>query len=78
MSSIKTQKSKCIVIERYILECKNLSFDDLGLLVRIIGYEAEKLNVEEFSLKYDIPIPTLCDRLSDLEKKGFIISRDKS
>ncbi len=77
MSCIKTLKSKCVVLERNIVESKNLCFDDLGLLVRILAYEEEKLNIKKFCDQYHVTSAYLLKRIYDLEHKGFIISRDE-
>lgn len=77
MTCIKTLKSKCIVIERLLVESDDLGFYDIGLIVRIIGYEKEKLNTKDFSQKYNVDEARLQDRIKDLEKKGYIISVEK-
>ncbi len=78
MTCIKTLKSKCVIIERLIVESENLRFADLGLLVRIIAFEKEKLNVKDFSRKYNVTEGYLCSMIEDLKKKGYIISLEKT
>ncbi len=77
MTCIKTLKSKCIIVERLIVESQDLRFADLGLLVRIIAFEKEKLNLKDFSHKYNVTEGYLSSMIEDLKQKGYIISLEK-